>query len=229
MTSHASPELLPETLPEDPFPILVSFLDEAMSARKTPNPNSMSLATVTPDGMPRVRIVLCKLIQPGPGHIVFFTNYESDKARDLEANPYAAACFHWDHRERQVRVSGPITKSPPAESDSYFRTRHWLAQIAAWASDQSRPLAQRSDLDGRLVETMARFEVPFGLDMDQEFSGSIERPPHWGGYRLWVERMEVWMGVVGRLHDRAVWTRRLSQSGDGFTPASGWSATRLQP
>jgi pyridoxamine 5'-phosphate oxidase len=230
MTDHATPDLLPETLPEDPFPILVSFLDEAMSAGLTPNPNSMSLATVTPDGRPRTRIVLCKLVQPGPGHLVFFTNYESDKGYELEANPYAEGCFHWDHRERQIRVSGPITKSPAAENDAYFATRPWLAKVAAWASDQSRPLASRADLDARLSEAMARCGVPPGLGVEEEFAGSIERPPYWGGYRLWVERMEIWMGVRGRLHDRAVWTRDLSKGSDGeFSPSSGWSRTRVQP
>lgn len=220
---------LPDPLPADPFPLFVSFLDEAMDARATPNPNAMSLATVTPEGRARVRIVLCKLVQPRSGHIVFFTNYESDKGRELEATPYAAACFHWDHLERQVRISGPVTKSPPEESDAYFATRPWLSRAAAWASEQSRPLASRGELEAKLAEIKVRFGIEPDAPVEAELPTSIARPPYWGGYRLWAERIEIWTGARGRLHDRAVWERALQEAGGGYEGASEWRGTRLQP
>src|SRR5690606_13806807 len=131
---------------------------------------------------------------------VFFTNYDSDKGRELAATPYASACFHWDHAERQVRISGPVTKSPPEESDAYFATRPWLSRAAAWASDQSRPLPSRGDLEAKLAAVKARFGIDPEAPPEAELPTTIARPPHWGGYRLWAERIEIWVGVRGRLH-----------------------------
>lgn len=228
--SDASAQALPDPLPPDPFPLFVSFLEEAMDARRTPNPNAMSLATVTRDGRPRVRIVLCKLIDPASGRLVFFTNYQSDKGRELEAAPYAAACFHWDHAERQVRISGPVTRSPAEESDAYFATRPWLSRTAAWASDQSRPLASRGVLEAKLAEVKQRFGIDPDAAPGAELPTPIARPPHWGGYRLWAERVEIWVGIRGRLHDRGVWERTLRSAGtEAYEAASGWTSTRIQP
>lgn len=227
--SNTPHQALPETLPADPFPLFVSFLDDAVAARRTPNPNAMALGTVTAEGRPRVRIVLCKLVEPVSGRLVFFTNYHSDKGRELAANPYASATFHWDHVERQVRISGPVTKSPAAESDAYFMTRPWLSRVAAWASDQSQPLASRQALEEKLAAAKARFGIDRAAGPEAAIDVEVPRPPHWGGFRLWAERVEIWVGVAGRLHDRGVWERALRKGVEGFEAASAWRAMRLQP
>ncbi len=216
----AREEHLPEPLPPDPFPFLTAWLARAERDRIAPNPNAMTLATRGPDGAPAARIVLCKAIEPDPGYLVFYTNYESRKGRDLDAHPRAAIVFHWDALDRQARIEGPVVRSPAAESDAYFATRPWESRIGAWASRQSEPLASRQALLDQVAEAAARF----GIDE----SAAIPRPPHWGGYRLWAQRIELWVGGVGRIHDRAAWTRSLQPASDGFVPGP-WKATRLQP
>lgn len=170
------------------------------------HPEAMALATADASGHPSVRMVLLKEVD-GNG-FVFFTNYESRKAKELEENPHAALCFHWAVHERQVRVTGSVTRISEEESFAYFRTRGRGSRIGAWASQQSRPLDARETLEARVREMKERFpddEVPL--------------PPYWGGYRLAPASIEFWQGRADRLHDRLVFTR------DG----DGWTTQRLYP
>lgn len=222
-------EMLPEPLPADPFGTLTRWFDEAQAAKNQPNPNAMTLATADADGRLSARVVLCKAIHPDPGRLVFYTNYTSRKGMALEANPRAAIVMHWDHADRQVRVEGPVTRSPAEESDAYFASRRWESRLGAWASDQSKPIASRE----ALLEQVAEKAIELGVDLSKIVDGrgdelEIPRPPHWGGFRLWAERVELWCGGTGRVHDRAVWARELAADGDGFA-CGAWSATRLQP
>lgn len=170
-------------------------------------PDSMALATATPVGTPSVRMVLVKGVDERGFR--FFTNYESRKAREMDANPQAALCFYWSVLERQIRVEGTVERIPEAESAEYFRTRPRGSQLGAWASDQSRPIATRGALEEKFREASERFA---GTD--------VELPPNWGGYVLRPRRMEFWQGRADRLHDRIAYER----VGD-----DGWEVTRLQP
>jgi pyridoxamine 5'-phosphate oxidase len=229
---------LPEPLPEDPFPLLGAWYEEAHLRAAQPNPNAMTLATIEPDARgglrPSARVVLCKTIEEARGVLVFYTNTRSAKGRALAANPHAAAVMHWDALARQVRVEGPVTRTSDAESDAYFRTRPWARQVGAWASEQSEPIESRGALQARLEAAMRRFGIDPANPPPPEVTLPIPRPPHWGGYRLWAERVELWVGSVARLHDRAVWTRALSPAHDeagaaAYVPQGPWRATRLQP
>lgn len=211
-------ETLPETLPEDPVPLLAAWLEDAMERKPTPNPNAIALATVNERRDPTVRIVLCKDLNADAGYLVFFTNYLSDKGRQLATRYRAAAVFHWDALGRQARVTGSVVKSPAAESDAYFASRDYDRQIGAWASDQSRPIASRSAMLEKVAAMRERF--PPG--------SQVPRPEHWGGYRLWFETVELWVEGEARVHDRARWSRSLQAHGDHFH-ASAWRGTRLQP
>jgi pyridoxamine 5'-phosphate oxidase len=218
-------ELLPDPLPADPLALWKGWFDEAHSKKVQPNPNCFTLATIDPDGRPSARIVLCKgmNLAADAGYIVFHTNYNGRKGRALAANPRACAVFHWDDLDKQVRIEGPVVKSPAAESDAYYQTRPLERRIGAWASNQSEPLESREQLLMQAMEVMQRF----GVAMDDE-KAQLPRPPHWGGFRLWAEWVEVWIGGPGRLHERARWTRTLTPKADGFAP-SAWNKTRLQP
>jgi pyridoxamine 5'-phosphate oxidase len=165
------------------------------------NPEQMALATATRDAMPSVRMVLLK------GHdargFVFYTNHSSRKAAELEANPRAAAAFHWEPQGRQVRVEGTVERIPDDESFAYFRTRPRDSQISAWASPQSRSIASRAELEQRVDE------------IEQQFAGhdEVPLPPFWGGYGIVAAAIEFWQGQPSRLHDRlryeltdGVWT-----------------------
>jgi pyridoxamine 5'-phosphate oxidase len=207
---------LPSTLPDDPMPLFAQWFDGARAAKAQPNPDSMSLATATADGRPSVRVVLCKKLVVDPGYVVFFTNYDSRKGRELAANPHAAAVFHWDAFGRQVRLEGPVVVSPAEESDGYFVSRALDSRIGAWASLQSQPLDSRRTLLKRVAAETARFGT------------SVPRPPHWGGYRLWPEAVELWIDGPFRVHDRARWTRSLEPGDEGFRPGR-WQSTRLYP
>lgn len=225
--SHDRP--LPDPLPTDPFPIFRAWFDEAVTSKHQPNPNCFYLGTATPQGRPSVRTVLCKAIDLAGGSIEFYTNYHSRKAGEVEAAGRIAALFHWDDRDRQVRLEGPVCRTTDAESDAYFRTRRWESRLGAWASDQSQPIASRKDLLAKIGEAVDRL----GLDIAKLLAGGnvdIPRPPHWGGYRLWADRIELWQGGVGRVHDRAVFTRAVGPVRTGLTPALGtWAGQRLQP
>ncbi len=207
-------EPLLEPLPADPLPLLARWLEEAGPAVKTPT--AMALATVDADGRPTARMVICRGFDAGLGWFVFYSDRDSAKGRALAANPRAALVFHWDVFERQVRVEGPVTHAPDADSDRYWSTRPLEARIAAAASEQSRPIASRR----ALIEKIEATKQTRGAD--------VPRPKRWGGYRVWAERVELWVGQPGRAHDRAAWTRALQPTGTGFTGGS-WRGTRLQP
>ncbi len=229
MSEHT--EILPEPLPADPLLIAEDWLRQAWDAHQQPNPNAMVLATSTPEGRPSARVVLCRGIVPQPGYIVFYTNYLSMKGKQLKDNPRAAAVLHWDALHRQVRVEGPVTFTPAADSDRYFAARTWPKRIASWASLQSEPLSSRAALIQSLTDTAERFgtPVPGASDASAGEDHEVPRPPHWGGYRLWADAVELWVEGDARVHDRARWTRALARQSDGSFQAGAWSATRLQP
>lgn len=227
-------ELLPDPLPAEPLTAVSEWLAESIQRRLQPNPNAMVLATVGSDGQPSARVVLCKDVVPVPGYLVFYTNYLSRKGRQLAENPRAAVVIHWDALHRQIRVEGPVVKGPDTDSDAYFASRAWQSRLGAWASAQSEPLASRQELQRKVADMARRFGTPPPdkvTDASADFP--VPRPPHWGGYRLWAESVELWVEGDSRIHDRARWTRSVSQpSGagkDGAMIVGPWAATRLQP
>src|SRR5258708_2664740 len=189
----------------DPLALFHTWLKEA-SAGEPSNPNAMTLATVDAHGQPSVRMVLLKAADEDG--FVFYTNHESQKARDLAVNPRAALLFHWKSTNRQVRVDGTASPVSEAEADAYFATRPRGAQIGAWASRQSRALESRFALEKHVAEYTAKF----GL-------GKVPRPPFWSGYRVRPERIEFWQERPFRLHDRLVFHRS----------AQGWRMEKLYP
>ncbi|HUS12170.1 MAG TPA: pyridoxamine 5'-phosphate oxidase [Pyrinomonadaceae bacterium] len=193
------------TVDPDPLMLFQRWLDEAIAAG-IHLPEAMTLATATGDGKPSARLVLLK--QADARGFVFFTNYNSAKARDLDSNPEAALVFYWPQFERQVRVEGTVERTSEAESDAYFKTRPRASQIGALASPQSEVVAFREVLEQRFRELENLYE---GRDVD--------RPEHWGGYRLRPERIEFWKGRPSRLHDRILYERR----------DDAWSIKRLAP
>lgn len=217
-------ELLPAALPDNPLPIFGSWFREAWDKRVQPNPDAMVLATADAEGQPSARVVLCKRVELESGYIVFFTNYQSRKGRELIAHPRAAVVFHWDALHRQVRIEGRVVQSPAHESDEYFASRALESRIGAWASEQSAPLASRELLTEKVRATASRFGIESGAK-----EGQVPRPPHWGGFRLWIEAIELWCEGANRVHDRAVWKRTLVPRDEiSFTP-SEWRGTRLYP
>jgi pyridoxamine 5'-phosphate oxidase len=181
------------------------WLEEAIAAQ-LPEPNAMTLATVGSDLRPSTRVVLIKgLDERG---IVWFTNYDSRKGRELAGNPHAALQFHWVELERVVRIEGRVEKISDEESDAYFHSRPLDSRIGAWASPQSEVISGR----GVLVANAAKFGAQFLLQPP--------RPPHWGGYRLLADRWEFWQGRRSRLHDRLRYTQQAG--GD-------WLRERLAP
>ncbi len=225
-----TPEILSDPLPAEPLIVLEHWLAEAWRRALQPNPNAMVLATSDPHGRPAARVLLCKEVVPRPGYLVFFTNYQSHKGRQLTQNPRAAAVLHWDHLHRQVRIEGPVVKAPVADSDAYFASRSWQSRLGSWASAQSEPTASREAMQESLAAAARRFGAPTpgqpGAERDLDVP--IPRPPHWGGYHLWAESVELWVEGDARLHDRALWTRTLTALPDGFDPGP-WKAMRLQP
>jgi len=205
---------LPEPLPASPLELLESWMQEAFASIR--NAHAMTLATVEPDGRPSARMVLCRGFDRQAGWLVFYTDRESAKGRALATTPRAALVFHWDAVERQVRIEGLVTRAPDADSDAYWLSRPIEARHAAAASEQSRPIASRADFLRKIEETATRF------------AGGSPRPQRWGGYRVWAERVELWVGQPARAHDRALWTRALARAGDGYA-GGPWSVTRLQP
>jgi pyridoxamine 5'-phosphate oxidase len=209
---------------------VATWLTDAIAKRYQPNPNSMVLATTTADCRPSARVVLCKGVVSEPGYLVFYTNYQSRKGRELKENPRAAAVIHWDHLHRQIRVEGIVAPAPVEESDAYFASRPWQSRVGAWASAQSQPIDSRQGLLSAVAETARRFGVPNpGDETASEVAVTIPRPPHWGGFRLWADAVELWVEGDARVHDRVRWTRSLSERGAGEFTASSWTATRLQP
>jgi pyridoxamine 5'-phosphate oxidase len=225
MSHHT--ELLPEPLPAEPLVVASRWLAESWKLRQQPNPNSMVIATVDPDGQPSARVVLCKDIVPQPGYLVFYTNYLSRKGRELTQNPRAAAVMHWDAMHRQVRVEGPVVRTPAADSDAYFASRAWQSRLGAWASAQSQPIGSRKELQDAVAEAAKRFGTP---TPDADVADVVvPRPPNWGGFQLWAESVELWVEGEARIHDRARWTRALTERSDGSLYAGPWTSTRLQP
>lgn len=191
--------------PEDPIELFKSWFAEAAQAEPA-DPNAVALATADASGRPSVRMVLLK--DADARGFVFYTNIESRKGLEIQANPQAALCFHWKSLDRQVRVEGRLEPVAGAEADSYFATRDRASQIGAWASLQSRPLESRFALERRIAEFTAKFHV-----------GTVPRPPFWSGFRLVPETIEFWQERPFRLHDRTVYHR------DG----SAWSVRKLYP
>ncbi|HEY2275043.1 MAG TPA: pyridoxamine 5'-phosphate oxidase [Steroidobacteraceae bacterium] len=229
MTEHT--ELLPDPLPAEPLAVVVRWLADAWAARRQPNPNAMVLATATPEGHPSARVVLCKDIVPQPGYLVFYTNYQSSKGRQLEDNPRVAAVMHWDALHRQVRIEGTVVAGTAAESDAYFASRSWDKRIGAWASAQSEPVPSRAELERSVAAAAQRFgaPIPGSPGVDESLRIDVPRPPHWGGYHLWADAVELWVEGTARIHDRARWTRALRSAPGGAFAAGAWQVTRLQP
>lgn len=188
----------------DPLPLIDEWREQARAAGSR-IPEVATLATVAPDGAPRARVVLVRRRVERTFH--FFTNYESDKARELAAEPRAALCMHHVELGVQARIEGRTSRLSEADSDAYFRSRPRLSQLGAWASDQSRPLASRQELEARLDEVTTRFA-----------GAPVPRPPNWGGYGLTAERVELWLDRDGRLHER----RRFSFADGRWTSELLW-------
>ena len=222
-------ELLPDPLPGEPLTVVSAWLAAACAAGGQPNPNAMTLATASRDGLPSARVVLCKEIVPQPGYLVFYTNYLSAKGRQLHDNPRAAVVMHWDNLHRQVRVAGSVTLTPGADSDAYFAMRPWQSRLGAWASAQSEPMASRAQLLEAVSQAARRFGTPLPGGEEDTRPVVVPRPPHWGGYRLWAESVELWVEGADRVHDRARWTRSLTAAGSDAFTAGAWTAIRLQP
>jgi pyridoxamine 5'-phosphate oxidase len=224
-------ETLPDPLPANPLAVAAQWLKQAEADASQPNPNAMVLATVDARGYPSARVVLCKDIEPPSGSILFYTNYESRKGRELDANPRAAVVFHWDHRHRQVRAEGRVEALSAAENDAYFHTRAWQSRLGAWASEQSRPVESRRALGDAVAAAARRFGIAYdgpGSTEPSDVTVDVPRPPNWGGYRLRTDAVELWVEGEFRIHDRARWTRSLTESHGAGGPGP-WSVTRLQP
>ena len=195
-----------KTVDREPLHLFQRWLDEAIAAG-IHLPEAMTLATSTPEGKPSARLVLLK--GADERGFVFYTNYNSMKARELAVNPQAALVFYWPQLERQVRVEGKVERTSTDESDAYFKTRPRESQIGALASPQSEVIPSREMLQQRARELEELYR-------DRE----VERPAHWGGYRLQPERIEFWKGRPGRLHDRILYERQQDGS---------WHRFRLAP
>lgn len=192
---------------DEPLRLFAAWMEEARRTEPA-DPNAMALATVDADGLPNVRMVLLKgLDERG---FVFYTNTESQKGTELAGQQKAALLFHWKSLTRQIRVRGPVERVTPEEADAYFATRPRLAQLGAWASQQSRPLESRLAFEKAVAVQTAKYAL-----------GSVPRPPHWSGFRIIPLRMEFWHDRPFRLHDRVEFRRAAL--------GEAWSKTRLYP
>jgi len=189
----------------DPIRQFEAWFADALAAQVL-EPNAMTLATATSDGVPSARIVLLKGIDAGG--FVFFTDYRSRKGAELAENPLAALVFLWKEIERQVRVSGAVSRVMAAESEAYYRSRPLGSRLGAWVSHQSSVIASRAEIEERWQAVSQRFA-----------DGDVPLPPHWGGYRVMPDEIEFWQGRPNRLHDRLRYERT----------SSGWTISRLSP
>jgi len=207
LRTNRNPDLLDErTVDPDPLNLFRRWFDEAIASGSR-LPDAMTLATATKDGKPSARMVLLKQVHEQG--FVFYTNYNSRKARELDENPYAALVCYWVQLDRQVRVEGRVERVSATESDEYFRTRPRESQLGAIASPQSEVIGGREFLERRFSD----FE---GMYRDR----AVPRPAHWGGYRLNPETIEFWQNREGRLHDRILYERQADDS---------WTIKRLAP
>lgn len=190
---------------EDPFRLFEAWMADA-TASEPNDPNAMALATVDPDGMPNVRMVLLKGVDSRG--FTFYTNFESAKGQEILGSMKAALCFHWKSLRRQIRVRGPVEIVAEEEADAYFDSRPRGSRIGAWASRQSRPLESRFALEKAVAEYTAKYAI-----------GTIPRPDYWSGLRILPSSFEFWHDRPFRLHDRIVFSRA----------AEGWTTTRLYP
>ncbi|MEM9576154.1 MAG: pyridoxamine 5'-phosphate oxidase [Pseudomonadota bacterium] len=191
---------------ENPFDIAQAWMAEA-EASEPNDPNAIALSTVDRDGLPNVRMVLLKGVEDDS--FVFYTNYESAKASELDQAGKAAFVMHWKSLRRQIRVRGIVTKEDGPTADAYFVSRSLKSRLGAWASRQSRPLSSRAALMAEVAKVTAKHGT------------NPKRPPFWGGYRIVPVEIEFWADGEFRLHDRYVWRRE--------TPEQAWSVTRLNP
>ena len=191
---------------DDPFALVRSWLQEAQAVEPN-DANAIALSTVDADGMPNARMVLLKDVDENG--FVFYTNYESAKAGELDQAQKAAFVMHWKSLRRQIRARGLISKEDGAPADEYYASRSLKSRLGAWASAQSRPLASRATLMAEVAKVTARF------------GSNPPRPPFWGGYRLTPLEIEFWADGAHRLHDRFRWVRP--------DPDADWSVTRLNP
>ena len=191
---------------DDPFEIARRWLAEAEQSEVN-DPNAIALSTVDQDGLPNVRMVLLKEIEADA--FVFYTNYESAKARELDSAGKAAFVMHWKSLHRQIRVRGLVSKEDGPKADAYYQSRSLKSRLGAWASRQSRPLSSRTSLMAEVAKVTA-LKGP-----------NPDRPPFWGGYRIDPVEIEFWADGAFRLHDRFVWRRR--------SAADAWRIERLSP
>ncbi|TAU04072.1 pyridoxamine 5'-phosphate oxidase [Rhizobium ruizarguesonis] len=191
----------------EPFKLFAEWLKEA-EASEPNDPNAVALATVDEDGLPNVRMVLLKGFDNDG--FVFYTNFESQKGREILGQKKAAMCFHWKSLRRQVRLRGPVEIVTDAEADDYFKTRARGSRIGAWASKQSRPLESRFALEKAVAEYTARYAI-----------GEIPRPAHWSGFRIRPTSIEFWKDQKFRLHDRVEFRRP--------SPEGEWDKVRMYP
>lgn len=203
--------------PDDPVRSAAQWLGEAEALGRR-NANAMALASADAAGRPSVRMVLLKELSP-LGYAVFYTNYDSRKGGELLTTGRAAAVLYWHELGRQVRFEGQVVRSPDAESDAYFASRPVPSQVNAWSSEQSRPLADPAALEERAAKVAA------GRPAD----GTLPRPGFWGGFRLWLDAVELWVEGRNRFHERVRYERELAARDAHSFDAGRWTSQRLQP